>query len=344
MTNDMVKIEVRGTYQAYINLLYGGGAAFGATFGGALCDYLGWRWTFGIQIPPVLIILICAYINIPSNLGPQLAKHSDKAWWQILKDFDLAGSLFLALAVGFLIVGLNLGGNIFPWTHPLIIVSLVTALITSLILLWVESRALRPVMPLGMLSRSPRANLVFSNFFSMIGINHVLFNAPLYFQAVHSDSPTIAGFRLGVPAILTTITGVSVGFWLTWTGRMKSPQVTGAICMLIGGVCLVMMTRDTPLWLATVFVSPPNIGQGFMFPATTLAVLATTEVEEQAAMTSTLMLWRNLGTVMGVAVSSLVLQNALLAYLEKYVTGPNKDKVSLCVVLRLYGPDEALDY
>jgi hypothetical protein len=41
-------------------------------------------------------------------------------------------------------------------------------------------------------------------------------------------------------------------------------------------------------------------------------------------MTSTLGLWRNLGTVMGVAVSSLIVQNALRLYLEDYVTGPNK--------------------
>jgi hypothetical protein len=182
-------------------------------------------------------------------------------------------------------------------------------------------------MPLAMLSKTPRANLVFSNFFSMVGVNHVIFNAPLYFQAVHGDSPTVAGFRLGIPAICTTITGVSVGFWLTWTGRMKAPQVAGAISMLIGGICLVIMKRETPLWLATIFLSPPSIGQGFMFPATTLAVLATTSVEDQAAMTSTLTLWRNLGSVMGVAISSLVLQNALLAYLTRYVTGPNKEEV-----------------
>jgi MFS family permease len=327
MTNDMVKIEVRGTYQAYINLLYGSGAAFGATFGGVLCDTLGWRWTFGVQIPPILIILIFAYIYVPSDLGPQLAKHSNKPWWQILMDFDLAGSFFLALSVGFLILGINLGGNVLPWSHPFVITSLIIAFVSGGILVWVESRALRPVMPLAILSKSPRANLVFSNFFSMIGINHVLFNAPLYFQAVHGDSPTVAGFRLGVPAILTTMTGVSVGFWLTWTGRMKSPQVVGAICMLIGGICLVVMKRETPLWLVTIFVSPPAVGQGFMFPATTLSVLATTSVEDQAVMTSTLTLWRNLGTVMGVAISSLVLQNALLAYLTRYVTGPHKEEV-----------------
>jgi MFS family permease len=327
MTNDLVKIEVRGTYQAYINLLYGGGAAFGATFGGALCDTLGWRWTFGIQIPPVLLILICAYLFVPSDLGPNLAKHSDQHWWEIVKSFDLAGSFFLSLSVAFLILGFNLGGNILPWDHPLIISSLVIAFISACLLLWVESRAIRPVMPLGMLSKAPRANLVFSNFFSMIGVNHIIFNAPLYFQAVHGDSPTIAGFRLGVPAIFTTLTGVSVGFYLTWTGRMKAPQVVGGISMLIGGVCLVIMRRETPLWLATIFVSPPSIGQGFMFPATTLAVLATTPVEDQAAMQSTLMLWRNLGTVMGVSISSLVLQNALLTALTKYISGPDKEEV-----------------
>jgi hypothetical protein len=79
-------------------------------------------------------------------------------------------------------------------------------------------------MPLAMISQPPRANLVFGNIFAMIGINHILFNAPLYFQAVHFDSPTAAGLRLGVPAVLTTVFGVGTGFWLTLTGRMKPPR------------------------------------------------------------------------------------------------------------------------
>jgi MFS family permease len=327
MTNDLVKIEVRGTYQAYINLLYGGGAAFGAAFGGALCDTIGWRWTFGIQIPPILIILILACLYTPSDLGPQLASRSNQPWWENVKAFDLAGSFLLAASVAFLILGLNLGGNVLPWEHPFIIASLVLAFCCGALLLWVESRAARPVMPLAMVSKAPRANLVFSNFFSMIGINHVLFNAPLFFQAVHGDSPTVAGFRLAVPAFLTTFFGVSTGFWLTRTGRMKAPQIAGGISMIVGGILLSAMWSDIPMWLATIFVTPSSVGQGLMFPATTLSVLATTAVEDQAAMSSTLMLWRNLGTVMGVAISSVVLQNSLLVNLEKYVTGPHKQEI-----------------
>jgi hypothetical protein len=68
--------------------------------------------------------------------------------------------------------------------------------------------------------------------------------------------------------------------------------------------------------------------EGFAFPATTVSVLAVSTHEDQAVITSTLGLWRNLGTVMGVAISSLIVQNALKVYLEEYITGPDKDSVS----------------
>lgn len=36
ITSDLVPIEIRGTYQAYINIMYGIGAASGAALGGAI--------------------------------------------------------------------------------------------------------------------------------------------------------------------------------------------------------------------------------------------------------------------------------------------------------------------
>lgn len=49
-------------------------------------------------------------------------------------------------------------------------------------------------------------------------------------------------------------------------------------------------------------------------------MLAVSDQREQAVVSSTLVLWRALGSVLGVACSSLVLQNSLLAYLASYVT------------------------
>jgi Major Facilitator Superfamily len=328
ISNDLIKIEYRGTYQAYINVFFGLGAACGAAFGGFLCDTLGWRWTFGIQIPPVALILISAAFTTPASLGPHLAQHSDKKWYQLLREFDLAGSFFLTCATAFLILGVNLGGNVFSWEHPIVITSLVLSVVASFILVRVESRHERPVMPLSMVFKSPRGNLVFSNFFSQIGINTVIFNAPLYFQAVKLDSPSDSGFRLAAPSALLTVVAVATGFSITWTGRMKAPQVIGALCMLLGAVCLSSMWDGIPAWLATIFVIPPSVGQGFMFPATTVAVLATSLQSDQAVMTTTLTLWRNLGTVLGVAISSGIVQNSLKEYLNQYVTGQDKAKVT----------------
>lgn len=59
-----------------------------------------------------------------------------------------------------------------------------------------------------------------------------------------------------------------------------------------------------------------------------MAVLAVSEQSEQAVVTSTLILWRSLGMVLGVASSSLVMQNALRIYLDQKVVGPKKEEVS----------------
>lgn len=77
-----------------------------------------------------------------------------------------------------------------------------------------------------------------------------------------------------------------------------------------------------------VFLALASMGQGFQFPGTFMAILAVSEQAEQAVVTSTLMLWRSLGTVIGVAASSLVLQNALVKYLDAFVSGPDKEEVS----------------
>lgn len=327
MVNDMVPIEIRGVFQSYINIFFGAGSASGAAFGGFLCDRLGWRWTFGIQVPAVLLVMILSAISIPASLGPHLARNSDKSARQLIASFDIAGSVLLTLTVGLLILGLNVGGAILPWGHPLVITSLVLALVSVPFLTYAEKRAERAVMPLWILSRPPHAHLVISNFFGMVGINTILFNAPLFFQAVLLETPSLSGFRLTAPWIAATVCGVSAGFIMTATRRMKPLLVLGSFSMLIGAILLTAMWPSIPPWLATVFLVPPSIGQGLAFPATSLAVLATCKQEEQAVVTSTLLLSRSLGTVIGVAVSSLIVQNALWRFLESNVTGKGKGDV-----------------
>jgi hypothetical protein len=266
-----------------------------------------------------------AYYSIPENLGPQLAK--DRPLAELFPELDITGSCLLFISIASLILGLNFGGNVYSWTHPIVLSSLTLAFVAAAILIDVEKRAKRPIMPLDMIMRTPRANLIFSNLFAMVGSNHILFNAPLYFQVVHGDSATVAGLRISLPALCTTVCGILAGVFLTYTGRMKEPQIIGSFLMLAGGLACSMLGQSTPSWLATLAIAPPYAGQGFLFPATILGLVATSTQEEQAVVITTLILFRNLGIVLGVAVSSLILQNALAMYLNRFITGPDKQRI-----------------
>jgi MFS family permease len=194
-------------------------------------------------------------------------------------------------------------------------------------------------MPLGLILHNPRAGLILSNFIGAIMVNAVTFNIPLYFQAVLLESATTSGLRLIVPSLAASAIGTATGFLITWTKRLKWLLVIGTIFLFIGAVGLSFMQKGLPNWAYLFFLVPSAIGQGFMFPATFMAVLAVSEQREQAVVTSTLILWRSLGMVLGVALSSLVVQNALLVYLERNVVGPDKEDVSYPYYLSFLPPD-----
>ena len=220
-----------------------------------------------------------------------------------------------------------MGGNVFEWSHPFVITSLIIFGIGFPLFIWVESRVPLPIMPLNLLIHNPRAGIILSNSVGVIIINAVLFNTPLYFQAVLLKSATTSGLRLVIPSTAASIVGTATGFLITWTRELKLYLLVGAIFLLIGTVALAFMQTGMAEWVYMLLLVPSSMGQGFMFPTAFMSVLAVSEQKEQAVVTSTLILWRSLGTVMGVASSSLVMQNALLIYLNEKVTGPDKTKV-----------------
>ncbi|EPE28449.1 MFS general substrate transporter [Glarea lozoyensis ATCC 20868] len=326
ITSDLVPIQIRGTYQSYINIVFGIGSALGAALGGAIADHLGWRWEFGIQLPGLLTCLSIAILSVPHDLG--LAKGvKRKTLWEAMKVFDFKGSLLLTTTITSLILGLNLGGNVYLWSHPIVITALVFFLIGFPLFIYVESTVELPIMPLRYLYHNPHAALILSNSIGAVVVNSVIFNIPLYFQAVLLESATTSGLRLIVSTIAASIVGTATGFYITWSKQLKIPLVLGVVFLLGGTILYIFMDRHMPNWAFILFLIPSNIGQGFMYPATFIAILAVSEQAEQAVVTSTLVLWRSMGLVLGVAISSLVLQNSLYYYLELLITGPDREHV-----------------
>ena len=329
--SDMVRIEYRGVYQSYTNLALGTGASLGLVLGGFLCDKVGWRGAFNLQLPFIFVYFLVAFSIMPGDLGIKKPKTERMTFSQLIRSIDIVGSVILVAAVTALIMGLNLGGNFFSWGHPIVIGSLALFCVLAVVFVAYESKVERAVMPLELLSTNPRASLIFGNFFGCISINSVVFNAPLFFQAVKLATPTQAGLRLIGPSLAITATSVSAGFLITWTKRCKPTVLIGGLCLLFGGFTASIMDVHTPDAVAMVCLAISSAGQGFSFPSIMVSVLATSEQEEQAVATTTLGLWRNLGSVLGVAISSWIFQNMLLYKLKEMVTGPDKQAIILMV-------------
>jgi hypothetical protein len=96
---------------------------------------------------------------------------------------------------------------------------------------------------------------------------------------------------------------------------------------VIGGCAAASMGIDTSQPLSMVCISFSSLGQGFSFPTLMVSILATSEKQDQAVATTTLGLWRSLGAVMGVAVSSWIFQNSLIYHLNRNVTGIEKNHI-----------------
>jgi len=87
------------------------------------------------------------------------------------------------------------------------------------------------------------------------------------------------------------------------------------------------MNVGTPGIVAMVSISLTSLGQGFSYPALMISILATSDRKDLAVASTTLGLWRNMGSVLGVAISSLIFQNVLVRGLKVSVTEPNKDEI-----------------
>ncbi|KAM7198580.1 major facilitator superfamily transporter [Naviculisporaceae sp. PSN 640] len=288
MISDLVPIERRGVFQSWINVSFGMGSMSGAALGGVLADYLGWRWEFGIQVPLLLVGLVVSCLTVPGKLGflegngngignggeVKGTENRNKGFKEAMRSFDFTGSVLMSSGVTFLVLGLSLGGNVLPWSDPLVIGSLTIFALIVPVFLYVETKAIKPIMPIHLVKLSPYRNLLFCNTVAAIISYSVLFNVPLFFQGVLLSSATTSGLRLLTCSLVSSTAGATTGLLVTRTRRLKWPLVAGTSLIILGTVCLASLQRSWPSWAYVLVLVPTHTGMGFQYSSTAVSILA----------------------------------------------------------------------
>ncbi|GJC93676.1 major facilitator superfamily transporter [Colletotrichum higginsianum] len=284
-----------GVYQGIGNIAYGSGAMLGGVFGGLINDHtaMGWRLAFLVQVPPVLLsaVLVAVLVKVPP-------KASDKSY---LARIDFFGVFLTISFLVLLLLGLNAGGNLVPWSHPLPLTTIPLSIVAFVAFLVWETKVKQPIIPVRLLYNRTILAACLTNLLCTMVMMMAMFYVPLYLQ-VNGLSATQAGLR-----ILTS----PAGYIMKRTGKYVVPGICALILFNTGIIILTQFNEETPAWVNYVVFFLVGGGYGAMLTITLLGCIAAVDHSQQAVITSATYLARSLGGTIGITIGSAVYQNVL---------------------------------
>ncbi|KAI2473836.1 MFS general substrate transporter [Annulohypoxylon bovei var. microspora] len=300
---DLVPLRNRGVIQGIGNICYGSGAMLGGVFGGLINDYSSWGWrlAFLVQVPPILVSagLVAYLVRLPPKV-------SEKSY---LSRIDFTGAFSLIVFLVLLLLGLNAGGNLVPWIHPLPLTTLPLSCVAFIAFIIWESRAKQPVIPVRLLLDRTVFTACMTNLLCCMVNMMALFYAPVYMQT-RGSSATDSGLVILFSPIGICFCSVGSGFIMKKTGRYAL-GILAVLLQLAAVVILTTLKENSPEWPLMIAFLFLGAGHGAMLNITLIACLAAVDHSHQATVTSATYAFRSVGGTVGITIASAIYQNVL---------------------------------
>ncbi|KAJ1023102.1 hypothetical protein NDA16_003255 [Ustilago loliicola] len=304
VVGDVVSLRERGTYQGLLGVVVALANSGGPLIGGALAT-VGWRWCFIISVPIIFVALICVIILLP------LKKVEGSVKSKLAKIDYLGTALVLAGTVS-LLLGLNWGGQQYPWSSPNVLVSLILGGVIFVAFAIVEARfAALPLVPMRLFKIGTVCSVLVQTMCSGGIFFLLLFFVPQFTQVVKGYSGVKAGVTLiplmAVQALTSTIAGIIV----SKTGKYKVIIVVGFGIFSIGVGLLGLLDEHSNIGEIIGFLLLSGFGAGGTLQVTLVAAQNAVERRDLAVLTSTRNFMRLFGGTLCLAISYTILNNSV---------------------------------
>lgn len=234
-----------------------------------------------------------------------------------IKRVDFLGAFTLVAALVLLLLGLNSGGNIVPWNHPLVYVSLPLSLVFLLLFIYIEDRiASEPMIPVRLLAHQSVAAACLTNWFMTMSVFGLIYYGPVFFQVVREVSPTQAGTLFIPQAVGAAIGSLGSGLIMRWTGTYRWLNVFMQILSVsAASLILGFFDENVPQVPPLIFLLMEGTAYGAMLTITLIALISAVDHKYQAVITSASYAFRSTGSSIGITIGSAVFQNLLKSQL-----------------------------
>jgi EmrB/QacA subfamily drug resistance transporter len=298
----------RATAFAVYGSIAGSGGAIGLLLGGALTQFLTWRWCLYVNLPIAVVAAAGAWRLLPGGGGSTRGGR-----------FDLAG---VVLGTGGLVAvifactqAVSLG-----WSSPTVVGLLAGgfALLAGFVVR--ERSAANPLLPLRVVLDRTRGGMYLAVLLSLAGLLGAFLFITYYLQVVLHYSPLEAGL-----AFLPITVSSQMGSWLV--ARRLMPQVPpralvvpGLLVAAAGVGLLTQLQPDGTSYFTTVLPAELLLGAGIATAMVTAFSNATLGVERAltGVASAAVNAAQQIGASVGVALLNSVAAAATVAYLATH--------------------------
>ena len=274
--------------------------AIAPALGGLLVDWMGWRSTFFMVVPPCLLSLWLAWKFVPTSSPDGGAQTSSNKLDVLGLGLVTAGTLSILNAL-----------VAFHHSHTEAAVLLAVAVVCLIAFIVWQKRLLRlerkPLMDLRLFGYRPFVMgciVAFIYGTAMFGSTYLL---PVFIQMGLGLSASYAG-NLLLPA------GIVLAITIPLVGRMADKQPThwlvsiGMLLLAASFLLMLWANPGTDLWLLASFIIVGRIGLGFILPSLNLGAMRPLDKALISQGSGTISFIRMLGGAIGVGLCGIVLE------------------------------------
>jgi len=298
LIGEMFNLQQRAKMQGFFSGVWGFSSIVGPLLGGFIVDKFSWHWVFYINVLPGL--LAAALVAF----GWQEQAHSHER-----PKVDYLGAALLTSSVVSLLLGLMEFGSVNSWSLIVLAVAFFIAL------LWVESRAADPILPLQLFRDRLFLTAVTHGIFTGWAMFGSVSFIPLFVQSVLGTSATQAGITI-TPMLLGWVSASIIGMRLIMTVGYRKLGLVGTATFVTGAFLMTFIGADSSQIVMMVFVAMMGVGMGLSIPSFLVAVQTTVERRNLGTATSLLQFSRSIGGTLGVSVMGTALSIRLASNLS----------------------------
>ncbi len=329
IAGDIYSVEERAKVQGLLSSIWGVSAILGPALGGALAEYVNWRWIFLINLPigAVSIFFLLAFFR------EKIVVSSPK--------IDYKGALLILCTLSLLFVFLLEGGQSWPWISLQSFILFGAVVLLGYLSFRAEGGSPHAIMPAWLWKNKTMA---FTNL-AILGMGIVMMGPETFL-------PTFAQASLGLGTIVSGLILTSMSF-----GWPVASALSGKLYMRIGfrntsligtgfvfAACagFLFIPYPQPIYLLVIDQVLLGAGFGFLFTSSLVGLQSMVDWERRGVVTGANIFSRNLGQSLGATVVGAIFNNSLMQQVKNFPSDFSISSDNILKTLHAHEIDETV--